>query len=174
MISLPTAVRASKTSSRLGRGSSFRRGETGPWRSTHGGSRVRGAAAGAVAAAVWAAAEPALAKLGGSQYSDVRLLGRLVTRGRAWPLAGLALHLTNGAVFGAAFEKSGLRGVKAGIVAAQVENTVLWPGMAIIDKVHPDRREGNWPPLVRNPRVAVQEIVAHAIFGAVLGSFLRR
>ena len=135
---------------------------------------MRGAAAGAVAAAVWAATEPALGTIGRSRYSDVRLLGRFVTRGRAWPLAGLALHVANGAVFGAVFEKSGLRGVKAGIIAAQVENTVLWPTMTIVDRVHPDRRAGTWPPLVRNPRVAMQEVVAHGIFGAVLGALIRR
>jgi hypothetical protein len=86
---------------------------------------VRGAAAGAAAAAAWAASEPLLRRLAGTPYSDVRLLGRIVTRGRAWPVVGLALHVANGAAFGAAFEKLGLRGVKAGVIAAQVENTLL-------------------------------------------------
>ena len=82
---------------------------------------------------------------------------------------GLALHVANGAVFGAAFERLGLQGVKAGVVAAEVENTLLWPTMAIFDRIHPDRRDGTWPPLVSDARVAVQEVVGHAIFGAVLG-----
>jgi hypothetical protein len=88
---------------------------------------MRGAAAGVVAAAAWAAGEPVLQRLvrSPSQYSDVRLLGRLATRGRLWPVAGLALHLANGAVFGAAFERAGLRGVRAGVVAAQLENAAL-------------------------------------------------
>lgn len=135
---------------------------------------MKGATAGALAAATWAAAEPALARLVRSPYSDVRLLGRLVTRRRAWPVAGLALHLANGALFGTAFESIGLRGVKAGVAAAQVENAVLWPAMAIVDKIHPDRRDGRWPPLVSNPRVALQEIVTHAIFGAMLGALVSR
>jgi hypothetical protein len=46
--------------------------------------------------------------------------------------------------------------------------------MAIVDRIHPDRRDGTWPPLVRSSRVAVQEVVGHAIFGAVLGALADR
>ena len=135
---------------------------------------MRGAAAGAAAAAAWAASDPVLRRLAGTPYTDVRLLGRLVTRRRGWPVAGLALHVANGAVFGAAFERLGLSGVKAGVVAAQFENTLLWPTMAIADRIHPDRRDGTWPPLFSNTRVVAQEVVGHAIFGAVLGALTRR
>ena len=135
---------------------------------------LRGAAAGMVAAGAWAASEPLLGRLVGTQYSDVRLLGRSVTRSRAWPVVGVAVHLANGALFGAVFERTGLRGARVGIVAAQLENMVLWPGFAIVDRLHPDRRDGTWPPLLRNPRVAVYEIAAHAVFGAVLGTLLKR
>jgi len=107
-------------------------------------------------------------------YSDVRLLGRLVTRSRAWPAVGLALHLANGAAFGAVFERRGLRGVKAGIAAAEIENLGLWPVLAVIDRIHPDRRDGSWPPLARNPRIALYEIAAHALFGAILGALVAR
>jgi hypothetical protein len=137
-------------------------------------SRVRGAAAGVVAAAAWAASEPILGRLIRTPYSDVRLLGRAVTRGRAWPAVGIAIHLANGAVFGAVFERVGLRGAKAGIAAAELENLVLWPGFAVADRLHPDRRDGAWPPLLSSPRVAVYEIAAHALFGAVLGTLLKR
>jgi hypothetical protein len=135
---------------------------------------VKGVTAGALAAAVWAAGEPALQRLAGTPFSDVRLLGRLVTRARAWPAVGLVLHVGNGALFGAAFERAGLRGVKAGVVAAELENAALWPAMAIVEKIHPDCRDGAWPPLVRNPRIALQEVAAHAVFGAVLGALVRQ
>ena len=135
---------------------------------------MRGAVAGVVAAAAWAASEPVLKRIFGTQYSDVRLLGRFATRGRAWPVAGLAIHLANGAAFGAAFEKAGLGGVRAGVAAAQVENLVLWPGMAVMDRIHPDRRDGTWPRLLTNRRIAAQEVAGHALFGAVLGSLTRR
>lgn len=121
------------------------------------------------AAAAWAAAEPVARRLAGTGYTDVRLLGRLVTRGRLWPLAGIAIHLANGAVFGAVFEKLGRRGWKQGLLAAELENIVLWPGMAVMDRIHLDRRDGHWPPLFLNGRVFVQEAAVHALFGIVLG-----
>ena len=130
---------------------------------------TRGAKAGVLATAAWAAAEPLLGRAVGTPYSDVRLLGRMVTRGLAWPVAGLALHLTNGAVFGAAFERLGLRGVRQGVLAAELENLVLWPGFAVADRIHPDRRAGTWPPLLTNRRIAAYEVATHALFGAVLG-----
>jgi hypothetical protein len=133
----------------------------------------RGAVAGVVAAAAWAAGEPVLHRLARTPYSDVRLLGRAVTRTRAWPLAGVALHLGNGALFGGVFGRVGLRGMKAGILAAQLENLALWPALLVVDRVHPDRREGNWPSLVRDRRVAAYEIAVHALFGSVLGALTK-
>ena len=133
---------------------------------------MRAALAGLAAAAAWAAAEPALQRVFRTPYSDVRLLGAPLSR-RRWRLAGTAVHLANGAAAGVAFRRLGLRGWKAGIAAAQLEGAALWPGMALVDRVHPDRRSGAWPPLLLNPRVFGQEVAAHAIFGAVLGALLR-
>jgi hypothetical protein len=82
------------------------------------------------------------------------------------------VHLANGAAAGILFARLGIRGPKAAVVAAQLENAVLWPGMAVVDRVHPDRRSGAWPPLLVNPRVFIQEVAAHAVFGAVLGLLL--
>jgi hypothetical protein len=137
---------------------------------------LRGALAGMAAAAAWAAAEPLVHRLvrPPAGYSDLRLLGAVVTRGPAWRPVGLALHVWNGAVFGAVFERVGGRGVEQGILAAQTENLLLWPGMALVDRVHPDRRSGAWPRLLRNRRVFAYEAAVHAIFGAVLGAFLPR
>jgi hypothetical protein len=134
--------------------------------------RVRGAPAGVVAAAVWAASEPLLGRVFGTPYSDVELLGGLVTRGRARP-AGLAIHLANGATFGWAFERLGGQGPLVGLAAAEAENAILWPVLAVMDRVHPNRRSGSWPPLARSPRVAGYELAAHALFGIVLGALVR-
>jgi hypothetical protein len=136
--------------------------------STH----LRAAAAGVVAAGVWAAAEPGLRRLFGTPYTDVRLIGAPVSPPH-WRLVGTAVHLLNGAAAGVAFRRLGLRGWKAGVLAAQVEGAAVWPGMAVVDRYHPDRRSGAWPPLLRNPRVFGQEVAAHAIFGAVLGVLVR-
>jgi hypothetical protein len=130
---------------------------------------VRGALAGVAAAAVWASAEPVLGRLFRTPYSDRRLLGGLTGRS---PAAGVALHLVNGALFGAVFERLGGRGPLQGALAAQLENVVLWPAMAVVDRVHPDRRSGAWPPLLRNGKVFAYEATAHALFGAVLGLLL--
>ena len=131
---------------------------------------MRGMLAGAVAAGVWAAAEPALGRaLGVPWYSDRRLLGGLF---RVGPEAAIAIHLVNGAVFGAAFERLGLRGPASGVVMAQAESLSLWPAMRVVDHVHEDRRSGGWPPLWGNRRVFAYEVAAHALFGAVLGGLL--
>jgi hypothetical protein len=133
---------------------------------------VRGALAGIAAAAVWAAAEPAVGRASRVPpgYSDVRLLGGLLTRdGPRWRAVGLAAHLANGAAFGALFSAAGLRGWKQGLAAAQVENVALWPGMAAIDRMHPDRRSGAWPPLLSSRDVFAYEAAVHAVFGVVLG-----
>jgi hypothetical protein len=137
---------------------------------------VRGIFAGATAAAAWAAAEPALARVirPPAGYSDVRLLGRPLTRDRGgWRAAGLAAHVANGALFGAAFARAGGRGWKQGLAAAQIENLALWPAMAAVDRVHPDRRSGAWPALTTNGRVFAYEVAAHALFGVVLGTLMR-
>jgi len=132
---------------------------------------MRGILAGIVAAGVWAAAEPALGRaLGVPWYSDRRLLGGLL---RVGPKAAIGVHLVNGALFGATFERLGFRGPVSGVLMAQSESLSLWPAMAVVDHVHEDRRTGEWPPLLRNGRVFAYEVAAHALFGAVLGSLLR-
>lgn len=136
---------------------------------------LRGALAGIAAAGAWAAVEPLAAKVFRPPpgYSDVRLLGAVLTRdGAGWRAAGLGAHLANGAVFGALFAQAGGRGPRAGLAAAQLENLALWPGMAVVDRIHPDRRRGAWPRLLVNPRVFAYEAAVHAVFGVVLGALL--
>jgi hypothetical protein len=134
---------------------------------------VSTALAGSAAAAVWAAAEPLAQRLFRTTYSDVRVLGAPVSR-RHWREAGLAVHLVNGAAAGVAFDRLGLRGWKAGVVVFQLETIATWPLMALVDRYHPDRRDGTWPPLLRNRRVFAQEAAVHALFGALLGAALGR
>lgn len=134
----------------------------------------RGAAAGAATAMAWATLEPAAARILGTGFTDVALLGRLVTRRRAWPLVGLGVHLANGAAFGAAAAVAGVRSPSAGATLATVENVAVWPVMGVLDKVHPDRRSGRLAGLLTNRAVFAQETVMHAFFGAVLGALLSR
>ena len=134
---------------------------------------VRAALAGATAAATWAAAEPLAQRLFRTPYSDVRLLGAPISQ-RHWRAIGLTIHLVNGAAAGIAFNRLGLRGWRAGVAVFQVENLVAWPLTVVVDRFHPDRRSGAWPPLLRNGRVFGQEAAVHALFGAVLGSIVDR
>lgn len=134
--------------------------------------RTRAALAGVAAAGAWIATEPLLRRVFGTEgYSVVRLLGRPVSR-RHWRPAGTALHLANGALAGVAFERTGLRGWKAGVAAFELECVGAWPGMALAERLHPDRGDPDWPVLYRNARVFAHEALGHAVFGLVLGSLL--
>ena len=105
----------------------------------------------------------------------VELLGRLVTRDRWWPLPGLALHITNGALFGAvyALARPFLPGPEwaRGLLAAEFENLALWPLAGFIDRYHPAREKLSR--LGGNRRALAQATWRHAIFGLVLGTLLQ-
>lgn len=128
---------------------------------------VRAAAAGAAAALVWAAVEPLDRRLLRHDYSDVALLGKFATRSRAWPLAGLALHAGNGAVFGLCYRELHRRFGTRAVTLALAEHTVLFPLGAVADRRHPARGEPGLAPLLSG-RAFVQATWRHLVFGAVL------
>jgi hypothetical protein len=130
---------------------------------------VRGAVAGALAAAAWQASDSIFKRTFGTPYSDAELLGPFITRGRYEWLANLATHAAGGATFGYVFERLGGRGVKQGVIAAVAENALLWPGIAVFDRIHPKRRDGTWPRLATNPRAFAAASAGHAFFGLLLG-----
>jgi hypothetical protein len=132
------------------------------------------ALAGAIAAAVWIATEPITRRLAGGTHRELRLISGLLVGKRGGNALGLAVHLANGAAFGVAFNRLGGRGVRQAVVAAQLENAILWPGMAVADRVHPDVRSGRWPRLFSDRGTIVQEIGGHLVFGVVLGALVRR
>jgi hypothetical protein len=137
---------------------------------------ARGAVAGAVAASVWALQQPLDQRVFGVRYDDTEILGKLLTRGRAWPVAGIALHVLNGAAFGAVYSRvapelplpSWLRGP----AMAVAEHLASWPLTAVSDRVHPARKE--LPALAGSPRAFAQSLWRHLLFGAVLGELERR
>ncbi|HET6642295.1 MAG TPA: hypothetical protein VFG93_03385 [Gaiellaceae bacterium] len=135
------------------------------------------AAAGAVAATAWAFLEPIDKRLFRSDYSDVAVLGKAVTRGPGWPAVGLALHALNGALFGLAFAAA-RRGLRAeprrlALAMALSEHVALYPLSYFVDRYHPARGEEGVPPLLTNARAFGQATVRHAVFGVVLGRLSR-
>ncbi|HEY6962073.1 MAG TPA: hypothetical protein VI408_09325 [Gaiellaceae bacterium] len=119
---------------------------------------MRPATSGAVAALVWAAVEPIDKRVFRHDYSDVEMLGKLVTRSRAWPVAGLAVHAANGAAFGAAAARLRIRPLHL----ALVENVALYPLSYFVDRRHPAR--GELAPLL-SWRGFAQATFRHALFG---------
>jgi hypothetical protein len=132
---------------------------------------LRGAVAGAVATAVMTLEQPLDKRLFDSKYDDVEILGKLVTRGDHWRRIGFALHVQNGAIFGAAYArlKPSLPGpaVLRGLLAGLIEHVAAWPTVALIDRYHPARKE--LPKLTANRRAFGQATIRHAVFGIVLG-----
>lgn len=136
---------------------------------------LRGALAGGVAAGVWAAQQPLDKRVFGVDYDDADLLGRFVAHGPAGYAAGLGLHLTNGALFGALYAQAApslpvprvLRGPLAGLV----EHLATWPATLLLDRV-PAKRPlpvlwGSWRPFA-------QATWRHLLYGTVLGELERR
>jgi hypothetical protein len=112
--------------------------------------RLRAAAAGAVAATVWALQEPLDRRIFRTDYSDVRLVG------------GLPVHALNGALFGLAFDfarrRLPIEQRRLALGSALLEHTVLWPLLTFFDRE-----------LVTSPRAFAQGLYRHALFGLVLG-----
>jgi hypothetical protein len=133
---------------------------------------VRAASAGATAALVWAGLERIDARLFGCDYSDIALLGKAVSR-RHWRPIGLAVHATNGAMFGLVFaavrKRTGTKPVPLAVGMALVENAAFWPLTGVIDRYHPARGGPGLPALRHNGRAFAQACWRHALFGWVLG-----
>ena len=137
---------------------------------------ARGALAGGVAAAVWAAQQPLDIRVFGVRYDDTELLGKAFTRGRAWRPVGVAVHLLNGAAFGALYANAAPRvplpSWARGPAAGLAEHVASWPGTLLIGRVHP--AGGDFPPLFADPRAFAQATWRHLLFGVVLGELERR
>jgi hypothetical protein len=137
---------------------------------------LRGALSGALAAAVWGLGQPLDKRIFRSSFDDVELLGKLVTRGDGWYPIGFAMHMANGAVFGAVYAnlapRMGLPATLRGPAAALAEHAASWPLVAITDRAHPARDE--LPRLFGSRAALAQATWRHLLFGIVLGELERR
>ncbi len=106
------------------------------------------------------------------------LLGKAVTRSRMWPVAGLALHAANGALFGLAYRELQARTAygprRLAVSLALAEHVVLYPLNAVVDRRHPARGEPGLPPLLSSRRAFAQATYRHALFGVLLGRLAGR
>jgi hypothetical protein len=136
-------------------------------------TRARAAVAGAAAATAWGLIEPLDRRIFRCDYSDVAVLGKLVTRGRHWRAAGFAVHAANGAIFGLVYDELRRRHPvgrqRLAIGMALAEHMTLYPLTWAVDHFHPARGEEGIPPLLTNPRAYAQATVRHLVFGALLG-----
>jgi hypothetical protein len=127
---------------------------------------------------VWALQQPLDKRVFGCSYDDVELLGKVATRGSAWPVVGLMLHIQNGALFGAVYAtvapraRAHVPGAVCGAAAGLVEHVGLWPAGRLTDRFHPARRE--LPRLTGNRRAFWQATWRHLLFGLLLGELERR
>jgi hypothetical protein len=146
------------------------------------GRLLRGALAGGLAAGAWALQQPLDKRVFRCDYDDVELLGRSLlphAPRRRWYPVGLALHVQNGALFGAVYAGFLAPSMPAAVspalrapLVAQVENFGLWPLGRLSDRLHPARDE--LPRLAGNRRALAQATWRHLLFGVVLGELVRR
>lgn len=140
-------------------------------------SGLHPAAAGAIAATAWGLLEPIDRRLARSDYSDVAIIGKALTRGRGWRIAGLALHAMNGAIFGLVYDAVRRRipghDRRLALGLALAEHVAVYPLGYFVDRYHPARGEPGVPPLLTNARAFGQATVRHALFGVLLGRLSR-
>jgi hypothetical protein len=122
---------------------------------------------------VWGLQEPLDQRIFGSDYSDIALLGKFVTRDRGWRAAGFAIHALNGAIFGLVFHEArrvlGTDTRKLALGMALAEHVTLYPLGYFVDRYHPARGEPGLPRLMPNRRAYAQATWRHALFGVALG-----
>jgi hypothetical protein len=157
------------------------------------GVDVVGLASGALlGTAVMTSVMEAAQARGMTRMSLPYLLGTMVGRGRATVrISGIALHFVNGIVFASGYALVFTRarradwriGAALGVLHGAV---VLVAGLPVIQEIHPrmaDEDEGPDPtPMLQPPgfmalnygvRTPAVTLAAHAVYGAIVGSFYR-
>jgi hypothetical protein len=117
-------------------------------------------------------------KLVANRYDDLVLWGGFVTPHRLRQrLVGAGIHYLLSAAL------AGIYGTIApllpswpgwvrGVVFVQIENALLYPGVPVLNAVHPEVRLGRLPSLL-TWRYFWVEIARHVAFGATLGTLLQ-
>ena len=128
--------------------------------------------AGALAGVTWRAVEPALRHVFDHPYSDPELATAFITRGRWQPPLDYATQALGGGAFALVFTRLGGRSTRAALAAVLAENAALLAAAPLVDRIHPDVRDGTWPPLAGNPRAAGVSLSGHVLYALLLGRLL--
>jgi hypothetical protein len=129
--------------------------------------------AGAIAGVTWRAVEPGLRRIFGHPYSDPELATAFVTRGPLQPLLDYCVQAIGGGTFAVVFTRFGGRSAPAALAATMAENALLLAASPLVDRLHPDVRDGTWPPLAGNARAAGVSVSGHALYALLLAALLR-
>jgi hypothetical protein len=108
-----------------------------------------------------------------SDYSDIAVLGKGITRGPRWRTVGFVFHAANGAAFGVAWAALNRRRRVSPVALAVAEHVALWPLGRLVDRYHPARGAHGVPPLTGNRVAFAQATWRHVVFGWLLGSLYR-
>ena len=137
----------------------------------------RGAVSGLAAGAAFATVMQADMAISGKRVDDFQLLAGFGPFRNNWKVPGAIVHTFNSVLLGAAYSTvepllAG-PGWRRGLVFAIVENTLLYPFVALLDRIHPAIRAGD---LLRygQPWSFAAETLRHVAYGLVLGYLFER
>jgi hypothetical protein len=138
---------------------------------------VAGMLAGLAGGAAFAAVMELDMALSRRRVDDFQLLAGFGPTRDKWRIVGPLIHATNsvslGGLYGVVAQLIPGTGWRKGLTFALAENTLLWPIIIVLDRVHPAIRSGELP-VYNRPWPFLVENLRHAAFGIVLGTVYER
>lgn len=113
-------------------------------------------------------------KLSSHHFNDLKLVGQIfTTKSPAWIIIGLANHFSFSVVVTLVYAKWAYKRLPGppwlkGILFLQIENTLLYPGAALLEPRHAGMKSGEVPTLF-SWKSFWGQVVRHVAFGAALG-----
>jgi hypothetical protein len=137
----------------------------------------RSAVVGGIAGTAYLAEMALDQRLASNRYDDLVLWGGFLTAHPKRQLAlGAAIHYTLSVALTAAYAAiapllPAWPGWLRGLLFVQIENALLYPGVPVLNAIHPEVRSGRLPSLL-TWRYFWVEIARHVAFGATMGALL--
>lgn len=111
-------------------------------------------------------------------FNDLKLTGQLwTTKSPAWKVVGVANHFLFSIVVSMLYAAWGYKHLPGprwlrGVLFLQLENTLLYPGAAILEPVHAGMKSGEVPTLL-SLKSFLGQALRHVAFGLALGLVYR-